>query len=461
MQALKRRIRLLKEERERAALLSCRLIDAFIADVTPQLLNGVQDALRVGLLEVEARIRLWDATSAVRRKKIKSLKARRGGGSPAIGEHLEHRAAYRRLLEEFRQQFRQFGDAVAWIALRHDSRIIVPLFALRTHHLSAGVGIAGPVQVISDGNKSGDFLVLDNDLTRCLGMGDITVLRADPAEASLPLSLELKSSLNGSELGEGAAITISFAGPVYSEKSHSKLHADFATALEMNAGTPPGTSPSASRQLTQMESRAAMLLRVVGDRPRDTLGVQREHSKSIRNVVDRALFSGSAYDIPEKGLAFLSVRNRSDDDAMTETRRLLQRLQQDGFPKGEPHLTIADFSLKDQLSPFVPPIALWPIPLEQRASLLSGNVFFACVFSSSIWEDALREQGLSLERIRKGWVVTGGREVLELDRLEVTRIQYGIAFGGVSPQDVARALRASADAIREDDARGTKAKLKQ
>src|SRR4051812_29119446 len=98
MQALKRRVRLLKEERERAALLSCRLIDAFNADVTPQLLNGVQDALRVGLLEVEARIRSWDDTSTLRKKKIKSLKTRRGGGSPAVGEHIEHRAAYRRLL---------------------------------------------------------------------------------------------------------------------------------------------------------------------------------------------------------------------------------------------------------------------------------------------------------------------------------------------------------------------------
>jgi hypothetical protein len=176
------------------------------------------------------------------------------------------------------------------------------------------------------------------------------------------------------------------------------------------------------------------------------LDVQRNHARSIRNVLERTLMSGSAYDIPEKGLAFVAVRNRTEDSSLEDFDKLLQRLQSDGFPKGEPHLTIADLGLKDQLSPFVPPIALWPLPAVLRAAMLSGNVFFACVFSSSVWDEALRERGLSLERVANGgWIVTGGRQVLELDRLEAMRIQFGIAFSGVSPQDVASALRAQAD----------------
>jgi hypothetical protein len=193
-----------------------------------------------------------------------------------------------------------------------------------------------------------------------------------------------------------------------------------------------------------MKSQAELLVKLTSGE-RGLLEPAKMHWRTVRHVIDRTLQCGSAYDIPEKGIALVGVRNAMGDDVPKSLERRILSLQGDGFPKGEPYLTLDKFIEDDRLSPFFPPIAIWPIPTYQRAALLSRRVLLAGVFSSDVWDDALASEGLTLLVHPNGWVIQGGRELVRLDTVEVAKLRIGAAFGGVSPRSVARSLRSSAD----------------
>jgi hypothetical protein len=444
MKGLTRKLSILREERHTAATIGCKLSDAFKNETTAKILDGCQHALRVGLLEVEDHLRSWQRRAKLRSKRIKALRKRAGGGSALIQEHLKLGITCESFLQEYRGMLRQFGDALAWTALRHDSRVIFPLFGTRTHHLNPGVGIAAVTHVIIEAHKTGDFLVLDNDLTRCIGVGDITVLRADPRRVTLPLSLELKSRLHGVALTEGAEVSVNFAGTLFNDSSQAELYSDFVAALGLNSGISSDAPVTPSPQITELTTRAKLLVQMVSE-SRARLNARQEHWQSLRNVLDRALLTGGAYDSPEKGVAYMAVRIREGDNSEGTMTALLGRMQGEGFPQGQPSLTIGDFIKDDRLSTVAPPIAVWPIPLEQRAALLSGRIFLGCVFSSTLWDDVFKGEGLVIQRRRDEWIVRGGQQDMLLDNLEVLKLRAGVAFGGISPRHVAASIRAIAD----------------
>jgi hypothetical protein len=444
MKGLERRIWRLRDERHQAAVLGCRFSDAFRDARSPEVLDNFQHALRMGLLDIEARLRSWQERSLRRPRKIKALRKRAGGGSALIGEHIQLAKAHEEDLGAFREMLRQFGDSIAWAVLSYNPRLIYPLFGFRTHHLNTGVGITAVAHVIIEAHKSGEFLVIDNDLTRCLGIGDITVVRADSRRGGLPLPLELKARLHGSQLVEGSEVSVNFVGALLTNSAQAQLHADFVAALHLNVGLSDDAPATRSPQLTEMTARAEWLIQMVSE-PRAGLNAKREHWRSLRNVLDRALQTGGAYDSPEPGIAHMAVRLSKGDDSASTMVNLMHRMQSEGFPRGHSSLTLGEFTTDDKLSTIAPPIAIWPLPLAQRAALLSGRVFLACAFTSSLWDDALRREGLSIERRPDQWLVRGGHRVLQLDNLEVLKLRVGVAFGGISPQDAASGLRRTAD----------------
>jgi hypothetical protein len=160
----------------------------------------------------------------------------------------------------------------------------------------------------------------------------------------------------------------------------------------------------------------------------------------MRNVIDRAIQTGASFDIPERGMALLVVRNREGDDSMAASRSLLNRLQSDGFPVGDAVLTIGDFMKADSLSAISPPIALWPLPLEQRVDLMCGNLFLACVFKHDVWDSAFAACGLTAEIEEASWIVRGPGVPVRFDAMEKAKIRLGVAFSGISPQAVADAI---------------------
>lgn len=445
--ALAVRHRVLRENAREIARVGCLAADLLrltTANERVRALDNAQHYLRACLLEVEEALREWRDRRPRRREWIKRCRQRIQGGPPLIGEHLKMVEKIETALAEQRQMVRQLGDGLAWVVLREDPRIIYPLFAERPHHLTPDTGLAGATQVIIDVHKGGELLVLDNDLTRCLGSGDLTVVRAD-GRWSMPLSVECKTLDVPEELEIGSQVTVNMSAPVSSDLLHQELHDAFTRATNANVGrVGPQSRERVARQEAEMTERAEGLLASLVRRPQSI-----ESASSLwgpmRKVLNRALQTGAAYDVPEVGLALAAIRNRPGDASEAESLGLLHRLQQEGFPKGEPFLTIADLSEDDRLSAVVPPIALWPLPREQRAALLSGDMFLACVFGSKLWETAFENAGLTVEMDDGSWVIRGNGAPVRFDPLERVKLRLGIAFGGVSPRAVAEAI---ADVIR-------------
>ncbi|MBC7791895.1 MAG: hypothetical protein H7Z74_18260, partial [Anaerolineae bacterium] len=339
MKGLGRQYWRLRDERHKAAILACRLADAFNSSATPELLDKAQHAIRAGLLDIENRLRSWRNRNQRRPRKIKALRIRAGGGSSLIGDHIALCGAHEESLEEFRQLLRQCGDALAWTLLSFDPRRIFPLYGTRTHHLNTGVGIAAATHVIIEAHKTGKFLVLDNDLTRCIGIGDLTIFRADARRQELPYSLELKARLQGVEFIAGAEVSVDFGGTVFENSSQAQLHADFVQVLGLKIGAEEGSSPQSTPQLVEMYNRAHLLVEVLGGQ-RENLSANTEHWRSLTNVLNRAMQSDAAYDIPEPGIAIMAVRTLKGDHSPRAMTSVMRRLQSEGFPAGLPSLTL-------------------------------------------------------------------------------------------------------------------------
>lgn len=96
-----------------------------------------------------------------------------------------------------------------WIAFAQAPSAIRRLFRPQRHTLPAQSGLIGHVLIQQAAHECGRFFVLENDLTRCLGVGDLTVLSLE--EPSLPpLSLEVKTSVKAVEIGAPARLRVAF-----------------------------------------------------------------------------------------------------------------------------------------------------------------------------------------------------------------------------------------------------------
>ena len=235
MKALRRRIERLRVQIVATARATCDVADAMHLGVTPALLEEAQVHLRMQVLAVEAESGTWEARRKRRRARLRAYRAK-FGPSVLIGVHLELCSAYADELKRERQVLRQAGDTLAWLVLRCDSSIIAPLYAPRTHRLNAGVGLAGPMMILERAHASERFLVIDNDLTRCLGQGDLTIVRAD-GRWTAPLCLECFSNDPGEPLREGLEVSVNLAGAVADHPDHTGLHRDFAEALGLRMGS--------------------------------------------------------------------------------------------------------------------------------------------------------------------------------------------------------------------------------
>jgi hypothetical protein len=433
MNRLLHRLEALQKEKRESARLGCLHIEHLRRNLRPEVLDQLQHGLRMGTLDIEARIREWEDRRLRRAAAIRRFR-KRYGGSPKIGEHLTIVEIYAEELAHLRLLLRQLGDACAWTVLRLEPRLIAPLFARRTHRLTAGRSLTSATQMIMDAHATGRFFAIDNDLTRCIGDGDVTVVRAGKPWA-LPVTYELKSPESEVVEADGT-VTINFLAALTNHPDQVALHEEFASALFMNEGTKGRTASSLERQRQGMERRAKVLLAVT--RPREHLPRRKSYWETIRTVISRAQQFGTAFDEPERGLVYAALRLRPNEDTIAMMSRMLERLKEH-VPRGEPLLTTDDFKSEDSYSAVMPPIALWPLPLEQRSALLAGEVLLGCVFRSDIFDDAFREAGLILERDKAGaWRVSGNGEPIVFDSLEVAKLRLGIALNAMSPRELAQ-----------------------
>ncbi|MES2178022.1 MAG: hypothetical protein V4550_09175 [Gemmatimonadota bacterium] len=264
---------------------------------------------------------------------------------------------------------------------------------------------------------------------------------------SNPLALEIKSS---GRAEEGAFAHIQILAPLSGVAPDVALY-DAVTAVLGTTDVPAADAahrlPSARVKRQELELlQSAELLKTLNE-PGVHAALERSdvHWATMDHVMRRARGPAGtpSFEIPERGLAFVAAAIGSAGEAGA-LRETLQRLQELGFPAGSPHLSLGHFLEGDEISPYVPPVPLWQISEESRVALLSGSVEFAAVFSPTLWQDAWSEAGLRFEDDEGWWVVDaeiGGHFIgVRLDPVEVRRLRYGVAFGGISPRTTATAV---------------------
>lgn len=432
MRRLEARIYALRDEGHEYARAQCKLADHLLRHLTPKFLDEYQFNLRQSLLAAEDDIREWADHSRPRPQYLKRFR-KRYGPSIAIGTHAELADMLGRQLERNRQVLRQAGDVAAWIALRQEPRVIAPLYAERTHHLAGGRGLVAPMQLMHEAHNTGQFLVIDNDLTRCLGDGDLTVVRAGKPWA-LPMTYEVKSPGN-EEPREGLQIIINCIGAVSNHPDQAALHQEFTSAIGFSQGNIGPSAQRLQRQTEGMERRARVLYNV--NRPRQQLNRRDSYWPVIETVIRKAQQQGSSYDEAEPGLLYSAVRVRIGEDTFRLIEQLGRRLQEH-VPRGEPVLTSVEFQDQDEFSAVMPPIALWPLPPDQRALLLGGGVQLGCIFRRDIFDRAFEDVGLALVREGGGWTIRKGEDpALRFDALEAAKLRLGIAYNALSPREAA------------------------
>jgi hypothetical protein len=431
-------------ERERAynrrlAWIGCNAGDWLRQGPTPEKLQGFQDAIRQEILAVEERIRRVGARKNRRAERLGRARTHPPEFHRKLDDYTTLAKNREYILQTRRAILRQCGDACAWSVLRTDPRLILPLFSgSRTHHLSSGIGLVGPIQIMSWAHDSGQFLVVENDLTRCMGIGDLTVVRAD-GRWMHPLPIEVKSK---GEFAEGAFVEVDLITAYSNHPLDQGLFDAFSRLLDLKERENPRITPKIERQTREIQERSEIFLKVTGGNKDVMPFSDRSLWKAMENILAKAQYGGYSYDSVEDGIAFVAIRNREGDDAVTVMHRVLRLLDESGFggDRSYTSFTSEDFRTTDWMAAIAPPIPLWPIQGNIRTDVLTGDLFFACVFDPAVWQRAFEAYGIAWREEEGRWIVSRNGDSGILDPIEVQKLRVGVAFAGVSPRAIAETI---------------------
>ncbi|MBI3892751.1 MAG: hypothetical protein HY303_14610 [Candidatus Wallbacteria bacterium] len=420
---------------ERAAELGCAHADMLRrSGLSPATLDEVQTALRRQMLWVEKRVRELRRRKAGRSKRIKDRVRR----EPLLADLARrHRDLVKQLegaLQLQRAVLRQTADSYAWLALGEDPLVILPLYVRQTHQLPQGLGLGAPAELARRFHAVGTLFAVENDLTRCLGVGDLTVVFAHRPWRN-PLVLEVKAS---GEWKEGGIAEIGIM------TAHSDAPEDVALYDEVSRIIGEQVTPQRVHRLERQDqidrvlSHTRYLASIAGGAGPRLPGPSARVWRTLQSVTLRALADGASYDLSEPGVAFLAL-GLHDADPEQRLREAAAGLAFIGFGSDSAPATLADFLREDEWAAVVPPIPLWPISRSARVGLMTGRVYFAAVVKPDLWQNAMQAEGLRLEEDGNGgWRLVGMSGEIHLDTIEVHKLSLGVAFAGISPRDVAR-----------------------
>jgi len=341
-------------------------------------------------------------------------------------------------LERQRVALRVAGDTYAWIVLDQNPRIILPLYKEGAHELPAPLSMAGPIMIARKAVKNGQFYIIENDLTRCLGVGDLTITPADQSWRR-PFSLEIKTS---GKFVEGAQAEIQGIAAETEHPADLELAKAFYEAAELR-DLPEGMQARDDPEQTQeLLIRAEVLYAATENLQRQVSAVSAKTWRTIRTVLSRAMAEGMSWDLSEPGIAFFAakaVNGRPDAGAMADLHEKLGAVGLDVTRA----ITSEDFLDKAHWSPLARPIPLWPVPVSARGALLNGNLIFGCVTKTGVFVDALRQAGLTIVDEGDKWELSGPFGATTLDSIELAKLSLGVVFGGVSPAEIGERLMSS------------------
>ena len=439
MRRLTAQVEHLAEQNREMAAMTVKVADTLPEPPTAVQLQHVQDAIRKTLLWTEWRL------GEVRSRVVpRSSKLRRFRGREDFRRVREtHIALLRRreeLLARQRQILRQTGDVIAWKVLRRDPAIIAPLYTGHSHMLPEGIGLLGPVQLEMVAHNDGTLLILENDLTRALGVGDFTIVRAD-GKWRRPLSVEVKSS---GEPKVGATVETRLTTVVTDEPGDAALFEELRRALGLldadSTEAQPHT-PQERRMLTKTQQAVRLAARtVVRIQPPAT-----KLREVLARLASRAVSGGSAFETPEEGVGYIAASSEPLSTDSSRLNDLVRQLRSAGFGPECEYISSEDFQKLDWCAAFFSPIPLWPLDERLRRALLVGDLLIAVVYKPTVWRDAFAAAGLSLVERGGTWTISRGERNVFVAGFDSRRLSLGLAFAGVSPRGVAQGVATALD----------------
>ena len=442
MSRLADEIRKIKAANRDIAGLACHIGDLPLADFTPHIAHQHQDWVRRQRLWTEHRLRTVRARNTLRKKRLKRFTG------PSRGIVNQVFAERQRQLEIQVRILQQIGDTIAWRVLRGDARLFAALYAPRPHHLPLGTGIGGPILVARKPRESGEFYVIENDLTRVLGQGDLTAVWAN-REWSRPLYLEVKTR---GEWVEGGTAELFVSAIEIDSPVDREMYAQYCQIAGLDDPPPEIAFRPNDHQIEGMLVGGEVMLRVTEQRTPDLPAATSRVWRTIDNVLVRALRDGASYDLIERGLGVAAVRATDGAESISRSTETIERLRDLGLSENVG--SAPDFLTTAPWSALAAPIPMWLLPRRVRAALLVEDLFGIVVATPSLWRDALRDEGLEVERRGKGWLLRGTQGSRFLDMVDVLRLTLGVAFSGISPRaaahELARSLNRAPERTRQE-----------
>lgn len=440
--ALRRRVDVLLEENEAHADLGCQLTQILKMDLTPEwLARGQEDWLRPELARTEMLLRRYSAWRQPRRERIEGRIQRKPDLRRDLDEHHQLLGARRQVLRQRRRILRQVGDALAWLVCGKEPRIISPFFESgRTQHLPDGIGAFGHISTRTRAHATGDYFVVENDLTRCLAVGDLTVVPVESAGTHRVYPVELKSHGKLEEGGE-ARIEYIIATDEQDERDREFL-ASFEAALGLQDAPETERSSGPTRQEEELVDRTTKVREDLGGIETRIQKPDLRHVNSVRQVLHRADIQGKGWDYPEAGLGYAAIRIGEGFDPISSLREAVSGLKRAGLGgEDEGELLVAssyELHRYDAASAHITPIALWPVSLRHRMMLLSEQIIFVAWHEADRWEQAFQRHGLDFRWEDGHWVIDLEEgEPLTLNPVEVSKATASVLFSGASPDDFA------------------------
>lgn len=398
------------------------------------LLDG-QDRLRQQLRWVEGRLQDLRERAANRDVRIAARIHRKPSLKEIRNAHVALLREQVRLLEREATILRVQGDTYAWLVLDQNPRILLPLYKEGAHRLPAPLSLAGPIMIARKAVQNGKFYIIENDLTRCLGVGDLTITPADRTWRR-PFSLEIKTSGKFVERSETEIQGIAAETEHPADLSLAKAFYDAAGLRDMPEEMRARDDPAQTKELL---ARAEVLYAATENVHRQISAVSDKPWRTIRTVVSRAMAEGMCWDLSEPGIAFFAVKalnGRPDPDALAEVQGKLADLGLNVVDA----ITSEDFLKKPHWSPLARPIPLWPVPVSARAALLGGDLVFGAATTRGVFEKSLRDAGLTVVDHGDEWELSGPFGTTTLDVIELNKLSLGVVFGGVSPAEIGKRL---------------------
>lgn len=314
--------------------------------------------------------------------------------------------------------------------------------ASRSHYLPPVASLMGHATLIEQITDRTDLLVLDNDLTRILGAGDLTIV----TPRSRPLRSFLLEIRTHGDIDSDPLATVTIQGVFAESGLDDGVREQLRSALDFQEGSGPPRGTRKHRQLQEIAEKTERLYGVLfGARVR-LPAPARLHSGSVVQVLRRAELRGYGFDIPRDGVAYLAVSQ--SDGADVNVQPALGALARAGVDVNDDAWGSACTLSVESIPEFawvLPPVALWWIPPDLRARILNQDLVLTGFVRRDIWERSFAARGWSFEVGEDhGWKIGKLQVARELDWSSAMHAQLGTAFLGFDPDDVVQAI------VRED-----------